>query len=212
MGAAPTSCHSERSLRSEEPRSAGLSLRKIGACEEDASGLTSLQKKAGLRLRESSHPFERSGAAREVLRCAQNDSLRGSTLSAGYISLLRREYPQIAHAEETCPAPSASFGPLFCLPPCFFSTKFKARWHPGSSIRRSQRCPIRGGIAQLVERLVRNEKVWGSNPHTSTSSGYSPSSSSSGPPSACPPSSPLSAILRRTSVMSSTSSHTSRLT
>ena len=25
-----------------------------------------------------------------------------------------------------------------------------------------------GGIAQLVERLVRNEKVWGSNPHTST--------------------------------------------
>ena len=24
-----------------------------------------------------------------------------------------------------------------------------------------------GGIAQLVERLVRNEKVWGSNPHTS---------------------------------------------
>jgi hypothetical protein len=26
-----------------------------------------------------------------------------------------------------------------------------------------------GGIAQLVERLVRNEKVWGSNPHTSTS-------------------------------------------
>gem|GEM_PF-5927963 len=27
---------------------------------------------------------------------------------------------------------------------------------------------IVGGIAQLVERLVRNEKVWGSNPHTST--------------------------------------------
>ena len=25
-----------------------------------------------------------------------------------------------------------------------------------------------GGIAQLVERLVRNEKVWGSTPHTST--------------------------------------------
>jgi hypothetical protein len=25
-----------------------------------------------------------------------------------------------------------------------------------------------GGIAQLVERLVRNEKVWGSNPHIST--------------------------------------------
>jgi hypothetical protein len=25
-----------------------------------------------------------------------------------------------------------------------------------------------GGIAQLVERLVRNEKAWGSNPHTST--------------------------------------------
>jgi hypothetical protein len=27
-----------------------------------------------------------------------------------------------------------------------------------------------GGIAQLVERLVRNEKAWGSNPHTSTTS------------------------------------------
>src|SRR6266581_3108833 len=28
-----------------------------------------------------------------------------------------------------------------------------------------------GGIAQLVERLVRNEKAWGSNPHTSTPMG-----------------------------------------
>jgi hypothetical protein len=30
-------------------------------------------------------------------------------------------------------------------------------------------CPILGGIAQLVERLVRNEKARGSNPLTSTS-------------------------------------------
>ena len=25
-----------------------------------------------------------------------------------------------------------------------------------------------GGIAQLVERVVRNDEAWGSNPHTST--------------------------------------------
>ena len=27
---------------------------------------------------------------------------------------------------------------------------------------------FRGGIAQLVERVVRNDEAWGSNPHTST--------------------------------------------
>jgi hypothetical protein len=27
-----------------------------------------------------------------------------------------------------------------------------------------------GGIAQLVERVVRNDEAWGSNPHTSTNS------------------------------------------
>ena len=28
--------------------------------------------------------------------------------------------------------------------------------------------PVFGGIAQLVERVVRNDEAWGSNPHTST--------------------------------------------
>ena len=29
--------------------------------------------------------------------------------------------------------------------------------------------PFGGGIAQLVERVVRNDEAWGSNPHTSIS-------------------------------------------
>ena len=33
-----------------------------------------------------------------------------------------------------------------------------------------------GGIAQLVERVVRNDEAWGSNPHTSTTSGGKPES------------------------------------
>ena len=35
-------------------------------------------------------------------------------------------------------------------------------------LRHASFASLFGGIAQLVERLVRNEKVWGSNPHTST--------------------------------------------
>jgi hypothetical protein len=38
-----------------------------------------------------------------------------------------------------------------------------------------------GGIAQLVERLVRNEKAWGSNPHTSTIQNSSTDELMSGP-------------------------------
>ena len=37
----------------------------------------------------------------------------------------------------------------------------------GTAILRPARL-VNGVIAQLVERLVRNEKVWGSNPHGST--------------------------------------------
>ena len=37
--------------------------------------------------------------------------------------------------------------------------------------RRDNLSPILGGIAQLVERLVRNEKVRGSNPLTSKTKG-----------------------------------------
>ena len=32
-----------------------------------------------------------------------------------------------------------------------------------------------GGIAQLVERVVRNDEAWGSNPHTSMFAGHGPS-------------------------------------
>ncbi len=41
--------------------------------------------------------------------------------------------------------------------------------NPPGPRRKVHVLPGFGGIAQLVERLVRNEKAWGSNPHTSTS-------------------------------------------
>jgi hypothetical protein len=37
-----------------------------------------------------------------------------------------------------------------------------------NGIRASCEDAVFGGIAQLVERVVRNDEAWGSNPHTST--------------------------------------------